>query len=82
MKIGDTIYYMRENRLHSAPILSKITVENMHEDWISTDEQKEMFAPYGSEGTRFFTCHGEVHENEAYVSHAELFKGLLKGKEI
>jgi hypothetical protein len=81
MNTGDTIYYLREDRLHSAPILSKIIVENLHDDWASNDDQKTIFTHYGSAGTRFYTCHGEVHENEAYASPEKLFKGLLEGSE-
>lgn len=81
MKVGDTIFYLRENRLHSAPILSKVVVENLHEDWACTPEQEDIFTHYGPGGTRFYTCHGEVNETEAYETPEALFLGLLEGTE-
>ena len=79
MNVGDTIFYLRENRLHSAPILSKVVVENLHEDWDCTPEQKDSFLHFGPGGTRFCTCHGVVDENEAYETPEALFLGMLEG---
>ena len=81
MKVGTTIFYIRQNRLHSAPILSKVVVENLHEEQASTEQQKDIFTHYGLEGTKFYTCHGEVQENEAYETPEALFLGLLEGNE-
>lgn len=78
MNVGELIYYMRENCIHSAPILSKMIVENGNEHLASTSEQKEVFTPFGPAGIIYATCHGKVNSNEAFKSPEALFAYLLK----
>lgn len=78
MNVGELIYYMRENRIHSAPILSKMIVENKNEDLASTPEQKSVFTPFGPARIIYGTCHGQVNSNEAFKSPEALFANLLK----
>jgi hypothetical protein len=74
--LGQIIYYLRDNRLHSAPVLARTTVENNHGDWTSTKEQRELFTPFGPAGSRYGTCHGIVHEDEAHETREALFMAL------
>lgn len=75
MNVGDMIFYLRENRVHSAPILSKMVVENQRED-IATTEQRELFNRFGPAGVFYATCHGTIHGHEAFPSKEELLKSL------
>ena len=56
--LNQTIWYINDGRVHSANVLSIMTVENLHEDWAHTTEQKGLFTPFGRAGTYYATCHG------------------------
>lgn len=75
-ELNQTIYYMRGNKVHSAPVNSRMVVENAHEDWARTDEQKKSWMPFGEAGVFYFTCHGHVNEEEAFASREELLQNL------
>lgn len=75
-EIEQVIHYMRDNKPHSAPILARMRVENLHQDWAHTKEQKGLFMPFGEAGVFYSTCHGIVKENEAYASAGELGMAL------
>lgn len=76
--LKQTIYYLRDNRVHSAPVLSRMCVENAHQDWACTDEQKYTFTRFGKNGIFYATCHGSVNEDEAFASKEELAQSLLR----
>lgn len=78
MNLGQTIYYLRNDKLHSAPILSKMIVENAHEDFSINSLQKEIFTRFGDARIIYATCHGEVNDNEAFGTPEALFAHLLK----
>lgn len=75
-ELGQTIWYILENKPHSAKVLARKTVENLHPDFSSTKEQKEIFTPFGIDGTYYGTCHGIVEEQEAFPSKEELVAAL------
>lgn len=75
--LEQTIYYIRNDRIHSAPILARIIVENAHDDWACTDVQKELFTPFGPGREAYATCHGFVPTEEAYGSRQDLVDSLL-----
>ncbi len=45
-KLGQTIFYMLDNKVHSAPVLSRLQVDYTHENWASTAEQKGLFQQF------------------------------------
>jgi hypothetical protein len=76
-ELKQTIYYLRENRMHSASVCTRMNVENVFDDWCCTDEQKEAWQKFGVSGIKYVTCHGVVDESEAYASKEELRDSLV-----
>ena len=79
MNLGQTIYYLRNNKLHSTPILSKMIVENAHKDFARNSMKKEIFTRFGEARIVYATCHGEIDDNEAFETPEALFAHVLKG---
>jgi len=79
-KLNQTIHYLLENRPHSAPVMSRMTVDNAHDDWASTDEQKEAFTPFGESRVVYGTCHGLIEEQDAFESKRALAE-FIAGEE-
>ena len=78
-ELSDTIYYLRDNKVHSAPILARMWVENAHPDWNDTFAQREMYQPFGLSREVYATCHGIVRAEEAYISPQALAYSLIEG---
>jgi hypothetical protein len=74
--LDQTIYYMEDSRVHSAPCTSRMMVQNLHEDWTSTPEQKAAWTPFGPTGVYYSTCHGIMHEDKVFGSKKELLDSL------
>ena len=70
------IFYIADNTVHSAPVLSRMVVENLHDDWGSNSEQRELWAPFGIAKTVYSTVHGEVLESKAFASKEDLLNSL------
>lgn len=77
-KLDQLIHYMRNNMPHSAPVLARMKVENLHEDWVCTKEQAKLFAPFGASMIAYGTCHGIVREDEAYASKEEMATAICE----
>lgn len=77
-ELSQTIFYFRENKLHSAKVLSRKLIENMNDDQVSNPQQKELYQPWGESSVVYSTCHGEVNEKDAYSSKEELLNSLGK----
>jgi predicted DNA-binding protein with PD1-like motif len=75
--LNQLIFFMRENKLHSAPVLSRHYVDNFKPEYAHTKEQKELFTRFGESRIEYSTCHGVIHENEAYASKEEMYSTLL-----
>jgi len=75
-ELGQTIYYLIDNRLHSAPVETRMQVENAHDDWAHTDEQKNAWQHFGESGVFYVTCHGPIVEERCFASKAELAESL------
>lgn len=73
--LGETIYYLRENKVHSAPVLSRIMVENK-DNKPSNAEQERLFTPFGKARIQYGTCHDIIDECEAFASKQELLASL------
>ena len=76
--LEQTIYYIRNDRIHSAPVLARIIVENAHDDWACTDAQKELFTPFGKAREAYATCHGLVPVEDSFGSRQDLVNSLLE----
>ena len=72
------IYYIRDNKVHSAPILSRWIVDNAHPDWNATPEQRNTFQSFGKDRCVYATCHGTVSHEEAFPSVQDLINSLTK----
>lgn len=75
-KLEQTIFYMHDNRVHSARVLSRMVVENLHDDWVCNKEQESAFGPFGPSQIIYNTCHGLVTEANAYESKEALAEDL------
>lgn len=62
--LGDIIFYLKDSRPHSAKVLSILTVQNAHDEWAHTKEQKQLFQPFGPSGIYYVTVHGVVAYSE------------------
>ena len=77
-ELDQTIYYMADNRVHSAPVISRMYVDNLHPNWTATPEQKELFTAFGPTNIMYSTCHGTISENMVFGSVQELVQSLIK----
>jgi hypothetical protein len=75
-ELDQLIYYFRNNKIHSAPVLCRVCVENLHDDWAHTEQQKYTWQHFGPSGVRYYTCHGEIAESAAFGSKQELIDSL------
>ena len=73
--IGDLIYYIKENKVHSADILSIKVVVNSGIN-VCTKEQHDLFERFGKDCIMYATCHGEFPHDEVYLSKEELLNSL------
>lgn len=76
--VGETIFYLRENRIHSAPVLSRRIINVRADIKPHAEEQDCLFSHFGPEGITYFTCHGEVEQREAFESRDALADSLRK----
>lgn len=72
------IWYMCGGHMCSADVLARSIVENAHEEWASTKEQKSIFTPFGVAGVLYATTHGVFKQEEVFASKAELIEFLAK----
>jgi hypothetical protein len=76
---GELIYFLRDNKIHSAPIFARMQVDNAKDPgYACTNEQRELYEPWGLSGVFYNTCHGAVAEEEAFASKQELAEDLIK----
>jgi len=76
-ELDQLVYYIENNKVHSAKVIARMKVENLHPDWNSTKAQREAFTPFGSEGVFYSTCHNIYPENLLFASREELAQSLL-----
>jgi hypothetical protein len=75
-ELEQVIYYMIDSKVHSAPVMSRCIVENAHEDWAHTAEQKGTFTAFGPAKRVYSTCHCIVGEEFAFATKEELVASL------
>lgn len=76
--LGQKVYYMINNKIGSKEISSRCIVENMHDDWASTKEQKESWQPFGKTAILYSTGNNIFNENEIFESKEDLVKNLFE----
>lgn len=75
-KIDQVIFYMSENQIHSAPILSINYVQTNPELKPSNKEQQQVFEPFGEAGIWYATIHGVLKEILVHPNRASLLDSL------
>jgi hypothetical protein len=75
-KLNQDIWYMRENRPCCGTIWTVCNVQNSHDAWAHTNEQKDTWQHFGPSGIIYVTAHGLVKEEEGYDSKAKLLESL------
>lgn len=74
--LEQVVWYMLDNRVHSAKVTSRTIVENVHENWNSTAVQRAAWQPFGNSGIRYGTTHGQFSENQIFGTKEELLQSL------
>ena len=80
-ELDQLVFFLKDNRFHSAPVLSRKYVDNQHEDWDSTPEQQHSFKRFGDGGIIYATINGEHQEGDLYASKIELVNELARDYE-
>jgi hypothetical protein len=76
-EIHQTVWYMLDNKVHGAPILSRMIVENYFTDEeVCTDSQRSSFQTFGKECVKYATTHSVLDENQLFTSKEELLSSL------
>jgi len=78
--LNEVVYVILDNRVHSAPVLSRMLVENAHPKWNATPEQARFFQRFGDCRVMYSTCHGEFQEEELFDSREALAAAIIEGK--
>jgi len=76
LKVGDLVWYLCDGKPHSAPILSIRTVENAHDDYAHTSEQKLTYQRFGPSGAAYATVHTELDAKACFVTKEALLASL------
>ena len=67
--LGQEIWYMMDNKAHSAMVLSRSMVENK-------GGELPVHKQFGEAGIRYATVHGIISESGAFASKQELLNSL------
>ena len=80
-ELTQLVFYLRNNRIHSAQILGRKWVENLHDHRIASGRRFSPDLPFGNNCKRYFTCHGMFNEDEIFPTKEDLIKNLLNDEE-
>ena len=75
-ELEQVVWCLRDNKVHSAPVLSRMYVDNAHEDWNSGPGQKQSFIRFGQGRIVYATIHGQYDEDQLFASREELADSL------
>ena len=75
-EIDQLVFYMGDNKVCSAPILSRMCVENNPELNPANTEQETMYRPFGETRIRYKTIHGVYKEDVLFATKEELLASL------
>ncbi len=76
-ELDQTVFYLVDNSVRSAKISSRVVVENSHDAWASTKEQKQSWQPFGPSEIRYATCHGILPQGKIFATKEELAASLI-----
>lgn len=76
--LNDLVHYQKSGKYHSARILSRMCVENVHDNWSTTAAQRAAFQKFGRARIVYATIHGEFSEPELFPTAEEYFRFRLK----
>ena len=76
-ELDQTVYYLMDNRVCSAPVLCRMLVENQHPKWNATDKQAEFFQRFGPCRVVYATCHVEHEEATLFESREALAAAII-----
>lgn len=72
-KVDQLVYSMVDNKVHSAPVLSRSYVENKFtDDQRCTKEQEHSFGRLGKDGIQYATIHAIYTEDQLFESKEAL----------
>lgn len=75
-ELGQLVYYLLDNKLHSAKVLSRMKLERLDES-----KNNDPYDPYDNfdydSGTFYATCHGTFREDEIFGSKEELAQNII-----
>ena len=74
--IGQTVYYIMDNRVCSSDVTSRMKVENAQDRWASTQEEKQSCTPFGFSRVQYATCHGILEEEKVFATKEDLLASL------
>ena len=75
-KLGQNIWYISNNRVCPAPVVTKATIANSFDDWAETDDQKESWGRFGHSGIFYVTCHGLFEDKMVFGTKEQLLASL------
>jgi hypothetical protein len=76
-ELEQLVWYMKDNKAHNAPVLSRMYIDNLHPTWTSTPQQCQSFTRFGPNQITYATIHGEYNENDLYASKEEMYQALI-----
>lgn len=74
-QLDQTVFYMKDNKIHSATVLSRAQVECRFNK-PATEGQKRLHQPFGPAGIQYATVHGVFNEEQVFASKEELLASL------
>ena len=79
-ELDQTVHFIMGNRVCSAPVLSRMWVENLHPDWNHTQKQSEVFTRFGPCRIVYATWYGELMENQLFANREALARAIVENK--
>lgn len=76
-ELEQLVYYIKDNKLHSANVLARRVVENSKPHWARDADTRHLYAPWGESGIEYRTCHGFYKEDKLYASKEDLAAALI-----
>lgn len=76
-EIGQLVYFIYDNKLHSRTISTRVIIENEHDDWDCTEEQKRSFTPCGKTRIDYYINGSVFPEHLLFTTKEELADNLI-----
>lgn len=81
-QLDQTVWYWRDGKICSAPIVSIKAVSNLHDDWCHTPDQHTLWAVWGISSTQYRTVHTILNEEDLFASKEDLIFDSLQESNI